>query len=68
MMDVKDWYRSRTVWGAVVAVVASCARLAGLEIAAADQQQAIEALTTIAAAAGGLIAIYGRFSAHKRLR
>lgn len=68
MMDLKDWYRSKTVWGAVVAVIASCARLVGLEIAAEDQLQAVDALTTIAAAAGGLIAIYGRVSAHKRLR
>ncbi|KQV43509.1 MULTISPECIES: hypothetical protein [unclassified Rhizobium] len=68
MMDLKDWYRSKTVWGALVAVIASCARLAGLEIGTEDQQLAIDALTTIAAAAGGLIAIYGRVSAHKRLR
>jgi hypothetical protein len=68
MMELKDWYRSKTVWGALVAVLASCAHLAGFDIGTDEQQQIIDALTTIAAAAGGLVAIYGRISARQKLR
>ncbi|MDQ0319615.1 hypothetical protein QO002_001753 [Pararhizobium capsulatum DSM 1112] len=68
MVELKGWYQSMTVWGALVAVLASCAHLAGIEIGTQDQRQFVDALTTIAAAGGGLVAIYGRISASKRLR
>ncbi len=68
MTDLKGWYQSRAVWGGVVAVFASCAHLAGFEIGSEDQRQIVDALIAIAAAGGGLVAIYGRIFASKRLR
>ena len=68
MVDLKGWYQSRTVWGAIVAVFASCAHLAGFDIGTEDQRQIVDAVITIAAAGGGLVAIYGRIFASKRLR
>jgi uncharacterized membrane protein YccC len=68
MNDLKTWYMSKTVWGGVVAILASCANLLGLEIAPDDESGVVDALTALAAAVGGLIAIWGRISARSRLR
>ncbi|WEZ83984.1 hypothetical protein P6U16_04415 [Rhizobium sp. 32-5/1] len=68
MSEIKNWYFSKTVWGAAIAIVASCANLFGWEISAGDQHDLTEKFTVIAAAAGGILAIWGRVSASKRLR
>jgi hypothetical protein len=68
MNDLKTWYMSKTVWGGVVAILASSANLLGLEIGADDESGVVDALTALAAAVGGLIAIWGRISARSRLR
>ncbi len=68
MNDLKTWYMSKTVWGGVVAILASCANLLGLEITAEDERGIADGLTALAAAAGGLMAIWGRISARTRLR
>ncbi len=68
MNDLKTWYMSKTVWGGVVAILASCANLLGLEITAEDERGIVDGLTALAAAAGGLMAIWGRISARTRLR
>lgn len=68
MDEVKSWYMSKTVWGGVVAILASCADLAGLEVSPADQIGIADGLTALVAAAGGLLAIWGRISAKGRLR
>lgn len=67
MTDLKKWYASRTVWGAAIAILASCANLLGLEIASQDEAGLVDAVTALAAAIGGIVAIYGRVSARKRL-
>lgn len=68
MSDVKEWYMSKTVWGGAVAILASCGGFFGLEIGPDEQGGLVEGLIALAAAAGGLIAIWGRISARKRLR
>lgn len=68
MNDLKTWYMSKTVWGGVVAILASCANLLGLEITAEEERGTADGLTALAAAAGGLMAIWGRISARTRLR
>ena len=68
MDDLKNWYMSKTVWGGVVAILASCSHLLGVEITTDDQGGLADGLTALAAAAGGLVAIWGRISARKRLR
>jgi hypothetical protein len=66
--DLKIWYMSTTVWGGVVAILASCANFLGLDVTYDDQTGFIDWLTALAAAAGGLLAIWGRISARTRLR
>ncbi|OBZ96028.1 hypothetical protein ADU59_06510 [Pararhizobium polonicum] len=68
MNDLKNWYLSKTVWGGVVAILASCANLLGLDITHEEQSGLVDGLTALAAAAGGLVAIWGRISARARLR
>ena len=63
MEDTKDWYLSKTIWGALVAVGASVLQLGGLHVAVADQSAVADAATSIAGAVGGLLAVYGRLTA-----
>lgn len=68
MGELKNWYMSKTVWGGVVAILASCSHILGVEIGSDDQSGLVDGLTALATAAGGLVAIWGRISATKRLR
>lgn len=68
MGELKNWYMSKTVWGGVVAILASCSHLFGVDIASDDQSGLVDGLSALATAAGGLVAIWGRISATKRLR
>jgi hypothetical protein len=67
MSEVKSLFSSKTFWGAFVAVLAGALSLFGYELAAADQAELVNAISGIAAAAGGLLAIYGRIVASKRI-
>jgi hypothetical protein len=65
MNDVKPWYSSATVWGGLIAVGSSLGGIAGYQVSPADQAATIAHVTTIASAAGGLLAIWGRLRASK---
>ena len=65
MEDTKAWYRSRTVWGALVAILAS---LAGIEATAAEQGELAELLVAGVGVAGGIVALLGRLMARRRVR
>lgn len=67
MIDAKPWYLSKTVWGAVVAIGASLAGLAGVHVDTSVQTSMIDAAFQVASAAGGLIALLGRISANHKL-
>ena len=67
MEDVKQWYLSKTVWGALVAILASLLPAMGMGLDAGAQGQLADDLVSLAGAIGGLIAIYGRLMAEKRL-
>jgi hypothetical protein len=67
MNDSKQWYESKTVWGALVAILASLMQAAGVHFDVAGQDQLADSLVAISGALGGLIALYGRMSADKRL-
>lgn len=74
MNSTKSLIKSKTFWGAVIAIAASLAGVFGFEISPADQQdllslydQALSAWDSIAVVAGGLLAIYGRITATRRI-
>jgi hypothetical protein len=63
MDGLKNWYQSKTVWGALIAVAASALHLAGLDVGADEQGELVNIAVTLAGAAGGLLALYGRIVA-----
>jgi hypothetical protein len=67
MNDVKAWYQSRTVWGALIAILASLANAAGIEITAGDEDELADLIVAAVGTAGGLIALFGRVSARRRV-
>lgn len=67
-VDLKPWYLSKTVWGGVLAIVASLANLAGLGIGSLEQAELADHMTALLAAAGGIIAVAGRIVAKRKLR
>jgi hypothetical protein len=66
--DVKAWYQSRTIWGALIAILASLANAAGLEVTAGDEGELADLVVSAVGTVGGLIALYGRISARRRVR
>ncbi len=64
----KEWYRSKTIWGASVALAAAVAGLFGIETSAEASEATVSALTDLAAAIGALVAIFGRFQAVAPIR
>jgi hypothetical protein len=65
---VKAWYRSRTVWGALIAVFASVLHAFGIDLGTDAQGQIADAAVTLAGTFGGLLALYGRLKADTTVR
>ena len=65
--NVKSIFSSKTFWGAIIAVGAGILSLFGYHFATEDQSAVIEIGTGIAAAVGGVVAIYGRVVASKKI-
>jgi len=63
MNDGKPWYLSKTVWGALVAILASMLQLSGFQLDLADQGQLTDGLVALAGSLGALVALYGRLVA-----
>ena len=63
MDNTKAWYQSKTVWGALIAVLAPLLHMVGLNLPTGFETELAEGLATVAGAVGGLIALYGRLSA-----
>lgn len=59
----KTWYRSKTVWGALIAVAASLLQVAGVDLTPEVQSDLADLAIAFAGAIGGALSIYGRISA-----
>lgn len=68
MPELKPWYQSKTVWGALIAVGASMLKLAGVELADGMQEELADGAVSLAGTLGGLLALYGRISATTTLK
>lgn len=64
---MKKWYKSRTIWGALVAVAAIGLRRVGVELGAEEQAQIVGTVCDIVGCVGGAIAIQGRTRATESL-
>ena len=67
MTDMKAWYQSRTVWGALIAILASLAKVAGFEVSAGDESDLADLIVAAVGTVGGLVALFGRISARHRV-
>ena len=67
MTDIKPWWQSKTLWGAIVPLGSASLGLAGLDLGETDREALIELLTSLGAALGGVIAIFGRVTAKSRI-
>ena len=67
MDGVKSLFASKTFWGGLIAVVAGILGFFGYQLGSEDQAAIIEAGSAIAAAVGGVIAIWGRVKASKKI-
>ena len=67
MKHAKPWYASKTIWGSLVAMIAGIAGAFGHGIDPDLQTSLVDGLLKVIAAAGSLMAIYGRVSAVSRI-
>lgn len=63
MNDTKKWYASKTVWGAVITLMALTAGALGYPIGAVEQAALTELLPQIVATIGAFVALVGRLTA-----
>lgn len=67
MSDAKTLFQSRTIWAALLALVGGALGLAGYSFSEADQASALELISGVVAAIGGLGALFGRIAANKKI-
>lgn len=67
MEQTKSLLASKTVWGGLLVVIAAVAGLFGYTFSAEDQASVAAMIENIVLAIGGLLAIYGRITATKRI-
>lgn len=67
-IELKSLFASKTFWGGFIAVLAGVLGFFGYELSPADQVSLIEAGVAIVASIGGLIAIFGRIRASKKIK
>jgi hypothetical protein len=67
MTDMKPWWQSKTLWGAVVTIASAVLGLTGLDLAEADREALTGLLASLGAGLGGVIAIMGRIRARSRI-
>ena len=67
MAEAKPLIQSKTFWGAVVALGGAALTLGHYTLTPADAAQAVDLLSGLAGAVGGLIAIYGRVVATQKI-
>jgi len=72
--ETKPWWQSSGIWGSLVVVLAAGAGLVGYTIAPEDQAQivtaatkTVELATQATALVGGLVSLFGRIRATKRI-
>ena len=67
MTDIKPWWQSKTLWGALVTLCSAALGLTGLDLGEADREALTGLLTSLGAAIGGIVAIFGRLRARSRI-
>ncbi|MEM7214834.1 MAG: hypothetical protein AAF423_04760 [Pseudomonadota bacterium] len=63
MIEEKDWYMSKTIWGSMIAVAASLSGGLGISLDTQSQAELADAIIQVIGAMGAIFAIYGRLNA-----
>jgi len=64
----KEWYKSKAIWGGLIAVGSAIAGACGIAVNADTQDQIAELAVVTGTAIGGLLAIYGRVKAEQNIK
>lgn len=67
-VPAKPWWRSRGVWGGLIAAGAAVAGLIGYEVDAAAQSSLVDVALALAGAVGGAVAVLGRVGAKQPVK
>ena len=67
MDDFKELWKSKTFWGGLIALLAGILGIFGYTLLPEDQAALVDGGTAIAASIGGVIAIWGRVKASKKI-
>ncbi|WP_372570349.1 hypothetical protein [Ruegeria jejuensis] len=67
MTDVKSFLTSKTVWGAIIAILPQLALIFGFQFTEADAADLQEKVSAIISALGGIYAMYGRVVAKEQI-
>lgn len=67
MNDVKTWYQSRAVWGAIAALASTLVRASGHDPGIEGTQVMVDAALNVTTGVGALVALYGRIAATHRI-
>ena len=62
-MNNKPWWKSKGVWGGVVAALAAVAAVFGITVDEVTQKVILDAIVAVTAAIGAILAIVGRVKA-----
>ena len=65
--EMKEWWKSKTIWGGIVALLSGIAGVFGYTLLPGDQAALVDGGALLAGSIGGLIAIWGRVKASKSL-
>jgi uncharacterized membrane protein HdeD (DUF308 family) len=68
MMEGKSWYTSKSIVGGYVATICGIVQLFGVVLTPDDQATITAAVVGIATAAGGILAVYGRYKATEKIK
>ncbi|MFZ5650158.1 MAG: hypothetical protein ACOY4I_04800 [Bacillota bacterium] len=67
-METKKWWQSKAVWGGLVAVGGAVAGAFGIQVDEQTKADIVDCIMVMAGAAGGMLAIYGRLKADKKIK
>jgi 2-methylisocitrate lyase-like PEP mutase family enzyme len=67
MEETKSIFASKTVWGGLIVIVAAVAGFFGYTISGEDQTSLIGLIDNAVLIFGGILAIWGRVTASKRI-
>ena len=68
MLDQKQWWMSKTVWGVIVMLISSALASTGIPLTPELQGTIVELIMQAITVGGGALAVYGRVTAKTSLK